>query len=109
LNRCWPTAVPIGPANSPVWSDDTRDLAVEVRTPRLLVGLDQEPERAAADLVAGGGALAAAPVRKVVREPAIEGERLALQRVLELQLVSHLASLSHPAGRGLRGTLTGAA
>jgi hypothetical protein len=51
------------------------DVAVVLGAPRRLVALDQETKLAVVKLVARSGALAAAPVRQVVREPAALVER----------------------------------
>ena len=75
------------------------DLAVELRAPRLLFVSDQQAEKTAAELVPRGRSLPAAPVRQVVGEPTIRGERAALECVLELELVRHgVASNSSSAG-----------
>jgi len=69
------------------------DLAVELGAPRLLVGLDEQPQAASADLVARGGALAAAPLWQVVRNPATFVQPVTVERVLELELVPRLTDL----------------
>jgi hypothetical protein len=43
------------------------DLAVELGTPRLLVGRNQKPQAAVGELVSRYGAFSGAPVREVVR------------------------------------------
>jgi hypothetical protein len=62
-------------------------LAVELRAPGLLVGLDSQAQQAGADLVAGGRPLARAPLRQVVREPSSLIEHVGVERVLELDVV----------------------
>ncbi|HZA44243.1 MAG TPA: hypothetical protein VE568_02930 [Rubrobacter sp.] len=69
------------------------DLPVELGAPRLLVGLDEQPQAASADLVARGGALAAAPLWQVVRNPATFVQPVTVERVLELELVPRLTDL----------------
>ena len=61
--------------------------AVELRAPGRLVGLDQQPQSAVAELVPGGRALARAPVGEIVRNPAAPVEHVAGESVLELELV----------------------
>src|SRR4051794_36565616 len=60
-------------------------VAVELRAPRRLVLLDQEPQ-AVAELVARRGALAAAPLRQGVRQPLALVERGGREAILGLQL-----------------------
>jgi hypothetical protein len=69
------------------------DLPVELGAPRLLVGLEEQPQAASADLVARGGALAAAPLWQVVRNPATFVQPVTVERVLELELVPRLTDL----------------
>jgi len=58
------------------------DVAVELRTPWLLVSLDQQPQEPVADVVPRRRALAAAPMRQVVgKPPTIEGQRLVIERI----------------------------
>jgi hypothetical protein len=79
--------------------------AVPVGAPGLLVGLDPERQPVAADLVAGGRALARAPVGQVVRQPATPVEGVAGECVLELELEVDGRSLPQLALKALRPRL----
>ena len=57
-------------------------VAIELRAPRRVVGLDQQAQDAVADLVASGGPVGRAPVRQVVGEPV----RLVESRPVEVVL-----------------------
>jgi hypothetical protein len=72
------------------------DLAIELGAPRLVVCFDQEPQVAPADLVACCAALGAAPLCQVVRNPAKLVQHVSIERILELDLVAHLAQECRP-------------
>jgi hypothetical protein len=82
---------------------------VELWAPGRLVVLDAQAQQAAADLISRRGALAAAPLRQVVREPSRRVEDVCVERVLELQLVAHAVGISHRvsfSGLALPGTVS---
>src|SRR6266516_5693636 len=68
---------------------------VELRAPRRLVPLDAQAQQATAELISRRGALAAAPLRQVVRQPSPRVEDVRVERILELQLVAHAAGIGH--------------
>ena len=80
-------ATALGPGEQAGLKRRHPEVAVDVRRPGFLVGLDAEAQAPAAHLVAGSRRASGAPVRQVVGQPQAPVELRRLERVLDLELV----------------------
>ena len=81
-----PDAAADGPGEGAGLERRDAHLTVELGAPGLLVSVDAQAQKAAAEVVTRSGASSAAPVRQVVGEPAAPIELGAFERLVELQL-----------------------